>query len=63
VDVLRENVGSRGQLTLTFNEGLEMQAGLFVGAFVGIGLTLSVQLYLPRPWWKVWSFAGRTHSQ
>jgi len=57
VDVLRENVGSRGQLTLTFNEGLEMQAGLFVGAFVGIGLTLSVQLYLPRPWWKVWSFA------
>ena len=59
VDVLRENVGNRGQLTLTFNEGLEMQAGLFVGAYVGIGLTMSVQLYLPGPWWKVWSFAWR----
>src|SRR5579871_4580205 len=56
VDVLRENVGNRGRLTLTFNEGLEMQAGLFVGASVGFGLTLSVQLFLPRPWWKVWSF-------
>lgn len=59
VDVLRENLGNRGQLTLNFNEGLEMQAGLFVGAFIGFGLTLSVQLYLPRPWYKVWSFAWR----
>jgi len=57
VDVLRDNVGNRGRMTLTFNEGLEMQAGLFVGAFAGIGLTLHVQLYLPRPWWRVWSFA------
>jgi hypothetical protein len=57
VDVLRENLGNRGKLTLTFNEGLEMEAGLFVGASVGLGLSLGLQVYLPRPWYKLWSFA------
>ncbi len=55
--MLRENLGNRGKLTLTFNEGLEMEAGLFVGASVGLGLSLGLQVYLPRPWYKLWSFA------
>lgn len=59
VDVLRENVGNRGRLTLTFNEGLEMEAGLFVGASMGFGLSLGLQVYLPQPWYKLWSFAWR----
>jgi hypothetical protein len=56
VNVNRENSLTEGQLTLTFNDGLRMQAGAFVGAYVAGGLTLTLQIYLPRPWWKVWAF-------
>ncbi len=37
-----------------------MQAGAFVGAYVSGGLTADLQIYLPRPWYKVWSFAWQT---
>jgi len=57
VDVLRENVGNEGKLTLTFNEGLEMEAGLFVGMFIGFGLNTTLQIYGPKTWFKPWTLA------
>ena len=59
VEVYRANSSGTGQLTLTFNEGLLMEAGAFVGASVGAGLSLALQVYMPQPWWKVWTFAWR----
>ena len=59
VEVYRANSSGTGQLTLTFNEGLMMEAGAFVGASVGAGLTLALQVYMPQPWWKVWTIAWR----
>jgi hypothetical protein len=57
VEVLRENVVDKGHLTLTFNKGLEMEAGLFVGASIGFGLNLHLQVYLPKRWFTPWTFA------
>jgi hypothetical protein len=57
VDVLRENVGNEGRLTLTFNEGLVMEAGLFVGMSIGFGLNASLQVYGPKTWFKPWTLA------
>jgi hypothetical protein len=56
VSVDRTNSDNENKLTLTFNEGLLMEAGAFMGAYVGGGLTLTLQVYLPKPWYKVWSF-------
>jgi hypothetical protein len=57
VEVLRENIDNEGRLTLTFNSGLEMEAGLFVGASIGFGLNLGLQVYLPKRWYTPWTFA------
>ena len=46
-------------MTLTFNDGLRMQAGAFVGAYVTAGVSATVQIYLPRPWYKFWAFTWR----
>jgi hypothetical protein len=58
VSVARQDIqnGDAGQVTLTFSDGPEMQAGAFVGAYVAGGVTAALQIYLPRPWWKVWAF-------
>jgi hypothetical protein len=59
VDVFRTNSGDKGELTLTFNEGLLMQAGAFIGASAGAGVTLALQIYKPDPWYKPWSIGWR----
>lgn len=60
VDVLRTNSAEdKGELSLTFNEGLLLTAGTFVGAYAGIGFNLNLQVLAPKPWYKVWSFAWR----
>jgi hypothetical protein len=59
VDVLRTNSGGKGELTLTFNEGLLMEAGMFAGCAAGAGLTLALQVYKPDPWYKPWSVGWR----
>ena len=56
VTVARGNSGEEGQLTLTFINGLQMQAGAFVGAYVSAGVAATLQVYLPRPWYKVWAW-------
>jgi hypothetical protein len=57
VSVARDNIeGGGGQATLTFSDGPQMEAGAFVGAYVTGGVTAALQIYLPRPWWKVWAF-------
>src|SRR3954469_20217813 len=60
VTVARDNSGDEGQLTLTFNDGLQVQAGAFVGAYVSAGVTAALEVYLPRPWYKVWAWTWRT---
>lgn len=62
VNVTRTNndITKQGQLVLTFNEGLFVQAGAFFGAYATGGLTLSMQVYLPKPWYKVWSWSWQT---
>ena len=62
VTVARNNNanGDEGQLTLTFNDGLQMQAGAFVGAYVSVGVAAALEVYLPEPWWKVWAWTWRT---
>ncbi|MEP6539386.1 MAG: hypothetical protein ABJF23_28875 [Bryobacteraceae bacterium] len=61
VTVARANNGTtEGQLTLTFNNGLSLQAGAFVGAYVSAGVTARGQLYLPKPWYKVWAWSWQT---
>ena len=55
VDVDRTNK----ELTLTFNDGLLMQAGGFIGAYAGAGVTLTLQVYKPQPWFKLWSATWR----
>src|SRR5207253_1676606 len=39
--------------------GLRMQAGAFVGAYVSGGVSATVQVYMPRPWYKFWAFTWR----
>ena len=60
VSVARDNIGNEGQLTLTFKDGLQMEAGAFMGAYVSGGVTATLQVYLPRPWYKVWAFTWVT---
>src|SRR5262245_46458690 len=57
VVVDRENIGNNqgGRVTLTFNDGLRMQAGAFVGAYVTAGVNASAQIWHPRPWYKFWA--------
>jgi hypothetical protein len=61
VSMTRANdVNNRGQLALRFNEGLFIQAGAFVGAYATGGLTVTMQVYLPKPWYKLWSWSWQT---
>lgn len=62
VEVVRNNnqTTGQGELTVTFNDGLRMDAGSFVGAYVNAGVSGNLQIYLPRPWWKVWAWSWRT---
>jgi hypothetical protein len=60
VTVARDNSGDEGQLTLTFNRGLQMQAGAFLGAYVSAGVNAALEVYLPRPWYKVWAWTWQT---
>ena len=55
VRVDRENIVNQGRVTLTFNEGLHMQAGAFVGAYVAAGVNASAEIWSPRPWYKFWA--------
>jgi hypothetical protein len=56
VNVDRANLPSKqGQLTLTFTDGLRMQAGAFVGAYVAAGVNASAEIWSPRPWYKFWA--------
>jgi hypothetical protein len=59
VDVSRANSGHKGELTLTFNRGLTMSAGTFVGAALLFGVTVNLQVLAPKPWWKVWALTWR----
>jgi hypothetical protein len=59
IDVFRTNSGGKGELTLTFNEGLLIEAGMFAGCAAGAGVTLAFQVYKPDPWYKPWTFAWR----
>lgn len=61
VNVNRANPdnSTQGQLTLTFNNGLNMQAGAFVGAYVAGGLTLTLQIITFQPWYKFWAVTWR----
>jgi hypothetical protein len=59
VDVLRANSSGKGRLTLTFNEGLVMEAGMFAGCAAGAGLNLALEVYNPDPWYKPWSVGWR----
>src|SRR5690242_2824781 len=60
VTVARDNSGDEGQLTLTFNRGLQMQAGAFLGAYVAAGVNAALEVYLPRPWYKGWAWTWQT---
>ena len=54
---IERELGNEGRLTLTFNEGLVMEAGLFVGMSIGFGLNASLQVYGPKTWFKPWTLA------
>lgn len=60
VSVVRDNIPGGGQLTLTFEDGLRMDAGAFVGAYVTGGVSGALQVYLPKPWYKFWAFTWVT---
>jgi hypothetical protein len=58
VNLNRQNIeNDGGQLNLTFNDGIRMEAGAFLGAYALGGLTLTLQVYLPRPWYKFWALS------
>src|SRR5436190_20738904 len=48
------NNGAEGQLSLFFSEGMRMQAGCFVQSYVAAGVTATLQLWKPQPWYKFW---------
>lgn len=61
VTVSRDNLeGGGGQLTLTFDDPLQMEAGAFVGAYVSGGVTAKLEVYLPNPWYKVWAWTWKS---
>jgi hypothetical protein len=59
VEGIGTNTDGGGTLSLTFKEGQLMQAGAFVAAAAGAGVTLSLQVYKPDPWYKPWAIAWR----
>ena len=48
------NQNDKGQLTLTFQNGQQLEAGAFVGASFGAGINLALQIFRPTKWYKPW---------
>ena len=48
------NQSNEGKLTLTFQGGQQLEAGGFIGASVGAGINLALQIFRPTKWYKPW---------
>lgn len=51
------NQNDEGKLTLSFQDGQQLEAGGFIGASVGAGINLAFQIYRPTSWYKPWQFS------